>query len=148
MRGRSGTLLHCATVFLGIAAAVVNGCDGAEGSGTRPPTATGRQGDILGEPGSPDAKVVLPGGTGVLKVDGKAVDEVKMEHTIPIILQFDESLDVGSDTLTGVDDRDYRPPFAFGGRIQKITLTVDRPKLSEEDKKTLKEAAEKAGMRK
>ena len=36
-----------------------------------------------------------------------------MEHTVPIVLQFDESLDVGSDTLTGVDDRDYQVPFAF-----------------------------------
>lgn len=83
------------------------------------------------------------GGKGVLKADGKIVDEQEMEHTIPVILQFDESLDVGSDTLTGVDDRDYQVPFEFNGRIDKITLTIDRPKLSPEDEKKLKEAAEK-----
>jgi arylsulfatase A-like enzyme len=77
------------------------------------------------------------GGTGTLKVDGKPVDERKMEHTVPVILQFDESLDVGSDTLTAVDDRDYQVPFAFTGTINKITLTVDRPKLSPEDEKRL-----------
>jgi hypothetical protein len=32
----------------------------------------------------------------------------KMEHPIPIILQFDETFDVGADTGTPVDDRDYQ----------------------------------------
>ena len=36
-------------------------------------------------------------GTGTLKVDGKAVAEQKMERTIPLILAWDENLDVGSD---------------------------------------------------
>lgn len=76
-------------------------------------------------------------GTGVLKVDGKEVSRQKMEHTIPYILQFDESLDVGSDTLTGVNGADYQPPFTFTGKIDKITLTIDRPKLSPEDIKKL-----------
>jgi len=80
------------------------------------------------------------GGTGVLKVDGSEVATQKMEKTIPFILQFDESLDVGSDTLTGVNDADYQPPFAFTGTIDKITLTIDRPKLSAEDEKRLMEA--------
>ena len=35
-------------------------------------------------------------GTGVLKVDGKVVATKKMQKTIPLILQWDESLDVGS----------------------------------------------------
>ncbi len=80
------------------------------------------------------------GGTGVLKVDGQVVDTQKMEHTIPFTLQWDESLDIGSDTLTGVNDADYKPPFAFTGKIDKITLTVDRPKLSPEDMKKLEQA--------
>ena len=80
------------------------------------------------------------GGTGVLKVDGKDVVTQKMEHTIPFILQFDESLDVGSDTLTGVNDADYQPPFAFTGKLNKVTLSIDRPKLSPEDIKKLEQA--------
>jgi len=84
------------------------------------------------------------GGTGILKVDGKEVSTQKMEHTIPIILQFDESLDIGSDTLTGVNDEDYQPPFTFTGKINKVTLTIDRPKLSPEDIKNLEEAQRKA----
>jgi len=37
------------------------------------------------------------GGTGVLKVDGKAVATKKMARTIPFTLQWDETFDVGSD---------------------------------------------------
>ncbi|MBA5776155.1 sulfatase-like hydrolase/transferase [Stappia sp. F7233] len=72
-------------------------------------------------------------GTGVLKVDGKAVATRKMEKTLPLILAWDENLDVGSDTGTPVDDADYQVPFAFTGKIDRITLTIDRPKLSAED---------------
>jgi arylsulfatase A-like enzyme len=80
------------------------------------------------------------GGTGVLKVDGKVVAEQKMERTLPFILQWDESLDIGSDTLTGVNDTDYQPPFTFTGKLNKVTLTIDRPKLSPEDEKKLRQA--------
>jgi arylsulfatase len=83
------------------------------------------------------------GGTGVLKVDGKDVATQKMEHTIPFILQWDESLDIGSDTGTPVNDADYKTPFAFTGKLSKITLTIDRPKLSPEDIKKL-EAAQRS----
>ncbi len=79
-------------------------------------------------------------GTGVLKVDGKAVAEKKMPRTIPFILQWDENLDVGSDTGSPVDDKDYQVPFAFTGKINKITLAIDRPKLTPEDEKKLMQA--------
>ncbi|HET8725077.1 MAG TPA: arylsulfatase [Anaeromyxobacteraceae bacterium] len=79
-------------------------------------------------------------GTGVLKVDGKVVDTQKMERTIPLILAWDESLDVGSDTGTSVDPEDYQTPFTFTGRIQRITLSIDRPQLTPEDVKRLEAA--------
>ncbi len=82
-------------------------------------------------------------GTGTLKVDGTVVDTKKMEKTLPMILQWDESFDIGSDSLTGVNDADYTPPFAFTGTLEKLTLKVDRPELSEADKAAL-EAAMKA----
>ena len=81
------------------------------------------------------------GGTGTLKVDGQTVDTKKMEHSLPFTLQWDESLDIGSDTLTPVDDADYQTPFTFNGKIEKITLTVDRPKLTPEDEKKLADTA-------
>ncbi len=80
------------------------------------------------------------GGTGVLKVDGNVVDSKKMEHTLPFILQWDESMDIGSDTGTPVNDADYQVPFTFTGKIDKITLKLDQPKLSPEDIKKLEEA--------
>ncbi|MEI1253003.1 arylsulfatase [Rhizobium aouanii] len=79
-------------------------------------------------------------GTGTLKVDGKAVASQKMDRTLPMILQWDESFDVGSDTLTGVNDADYQPPFALTAKLNKLTLKVDRPVLSEGDIKKLQEA--------
>lgn len=77
------------------------------------------------------------GGTGVLKVDGKAVATQKMDQTLPFILQWDENLDVGADTGTPVDDADYHVPFKFTGKLNKLTLTIDRPKLTPEDEKRL-----------
>jgi arylsulfatase len=79
-------------------------------------------------------------GTGVLRVDGKDVATQKMERTIPLILQWDENFDVGSDTGTPVDDADYQVPFPFTGTLAKLTLTIDRPKLTPEDEKRLSEA--------
>ena len=80
------------------------------------------------------------GGTGVLMVDGKEVATKQMARTLPFILQWVEALDIGSDTGTPVNDADYKLPFAFTGTLGKITLTVDRPKLSPEDVKKLQEA--------
>jgi arylsulfatase len=81
--------------------------------------------------------------TGVLKVDGREVATQKMERTIPMILQWDETFDVGADTGTPVDDRDYQVPFRFSGTLNKLTIKIDRPKLTPEDIKKLEAA--KAG---
>jgi len=61
-----------------------------------------------------------------------------------MILQWDESFDIGSDTLTGVNDADYKPPFALTAKLDKLTIKVDRPKLSPKDIKELKAGMEKA----
>jgi arylsulfatase len=79
-------------------------------------------------------------GTGTLKVDGKEVATRKMERTLPMILQWDESFDIGSDTLTGVNDADYQPPFPLTAKLNKLTIKVDRPQLSPEDVKKLQAA--------
>jgi arylsulfatase len=83
-------------------------------------------------------------GTGTLKVDGQAVQTITMEHTLPMILQWDESFDIGSDTLTGVNDADYKPPFPLTAKFNKLTIKVDRPKLSAEDIKKLEAGMQKA----
>jgi len=80
------------------------------------------------------------GGTGTLSVDGKVVATQEMKRTMPMILQWDESFDIGSDTLTGVNDADYTPPFALTAKLDKLTLKIDRPQLTEEDIKKLADA--------
>ncbi|HTY41465.1 MAG TPA: arylsulfatase [Thermoanaerobaculia bacterium] len=79
-------------------------------------------------------------GTGTLKVDGKAVATQKMDHTIPLILQWDESFDIGSDTLTGVNDADYQPPFKLTAKLNKLTIKMDRPQLTPADIQKLEAA--------
>jgi hypothetical protein len=49
-------------------------------------------------------------------------------------------LDIGSDTLTGVNDEDYMPPFTLTAKLNKLTVKVDRPKLTEEDIKKVENA--------
>jgi arylsulfatase len=79
------------------------------------------------------------GGTGVLKVDGKEVARQTTEHTIPLILQWDENFDIGADTGTPVAE-DYQVPFKFTGKLNKLTLKIDRPQLTPADIEKLKQA--------
>jgi arylsulfatase len=79
------------------------------------------------------------GGIGVLKVDGKEVARQTIQHTMPLTMQWDENFDVGADIGTPVDDRDYQVPFRFTGRLNKLTLSIDRPKLTPEEEQKLTE---------
>jgi arylsulfatase len=74
------------------------------------------------------------GGTGVLSVDGKEVDRKTIPHTIPLLMSIDETFDIGVDTRTGVDDFEYRVPFRFDGKIDKLTYKLGPEQLSAEDK--------------
>jgi arylsulfatase len=85
-------------------------------------------------------------GVGTLRVDRKDVQTKKMERTIPIILQWDESFDIGSDTITGINDADYKPPFPLTAKFNKLTIKIDRPKLSPADIKKLEEGMKKAAL--
>jgi arylsulfatase len=71
-----------------------------------------------------DGPGVGKGGTGVLKVDGKEVAMQKVPGTTPFIFQWDETFDVGSDTGTPVDDKDYKCPFVFTGKLEKLTVKL------------------------
>jgi arylsulfatase A-like enzyme len=86
------------------------------------------------------------GGVGTLKVDGQVVATKEMKRTLPIILQWDESFDIGSDTLTGVNDADYLPPFPLTAKFNKLTIKIDRPQLSPADIKTMEDAMKKAAL--
>ncbi|MBM4269895.1 MAG: arylsulfatase [Deltaproteobacteria bacterium] len=83
-------------------------------------------------------------GTGKLVVDGKVVATKQMERTLPMILQWDEAFDIGSDTLTGVNDADYEPPFPLTAKLERLTIGVDRPQLSPADIEKLEASEKKA----
>jgi len=80
------------------------------------------------------------GGTGTLKVDGKVVATNTMPKSIPFLFTVDESFDIGSDTGSPIDDKDYQVPFNFTGTINKLTITLENPKLTPEDIQKLKSA--------
>jgi arylsulfatase A-like enzyme len=84
------------------------------------------------------------GGTGVLRVDGRDVATKTMPHTIPLTVTADETFDVGVDTRTSVDDRDYQPPFRFNGKIEKLTFRLFPPKRTAEEEKRLRQETLKA----
>ncbi len=79
------------------------------------------------------------GGTGTLSVDGKVVATQKMEQSIPYILQWDESFDVGADMGTPIDDKDYQIPFRFNGKINSVAIELSPPQLSPEEAQKFKE---------
>ena len=69
-------------------------------------------------------------GSGVLKVDGKVVDSKSMPHTIGFLMSIDESFDVGGDTRSSVNDKDYQVPFLFNGTLSKLTFKLGPVKLA------------------
>jgi hypothetical protein len=66
-------------------------------------------------------------GTGTLKVVCKAMQTIPMERTLTMILQWDESFDIGSDMVTGLNDANYKLPFTLTAKLDKLTIKVDRP---------------------
>jgi len=84
------------------------------------------------------------GGTGVLKVDNNEVAKQTIPRTIPFIVTVEETFDVGLDTRTGVDDRDYKPPFRFNGKLDKVTFNLGPVVLSEIEQEAVHEKIKKA----
>ena len=61
-------------------------------------------------------------------------------------MTIDETFDVGVDTRTGVDDKDYQPPFRFTGKLDRLTIKLEPPKMTAQEEKLLKEKTEEARM--
>jgi len=86
------------------------------------------------------------GGTGILSVDGQQVDSKTIPHTIPFLMSIDETFDVGIDTRTPVDDKDYQVPFRFTGTLNKLTVNLKPEPMSAEDQKKWDEAAKQVNL--
>ena len=83
-------------------------------------------------------------GAGTFSVDGKVISTQTLDRTVPLVLPWDETFDIGSDTGTPVNDQDYQVPFKFTGKIDKLTISVAPPVLTPDDVKKLQEAAASA----
>ncbi|MCE5318625.1 MAG: arylsulfatase [Parachlamydia sp.] len=88
-----------------------------------------------------DGSGIGKGGVGAIKVDGKEVASQRMENTLPFIFQWDETFDVGVDTGTPVEDKDYQVPFRFTGKLNKLTVKLEPFVLSPEEQKLLDQKA-------
>ena len=84
------------------------------------------------------------GGTGTLKVDGKVVSTQKMGNSLPLVKPLDIAFQIGLSGANPVDDRDYKVPFNFTGKINKLTIALDPPKLTPEDVKKLEASGRSA----
>ena len=56
----------------------------------------------------------------------------------------DETFDVGVDTRTPVNDKDYQVPFRFNGKIDKLTFNLGPSQLTAPEQQKVGEAAAKA----
>jgi hypothetical protein len=77
-------------------------------------------------------------------VDDKEVANQKIAHTIPFLMAIDETFDVGVDTRTPVDDKDYQVPFRFTGKLDKLTFKLGPVQLTSEDHQIIQHALAKA----
>jgi arylsulfatase len=58
-------------------------------------------------------------------------------------MSIDESMDIGIDTRTPVDDS-YKLPFRFSGTINKLTYKLGREQLTAEERSTMQKALARA----
>jgi hypothetical protein len=63
------------------------------------------------------------GGRLTMSVNGTRVAEGRLEKTIPLQISLGEGLDVGMDVGSPVDFT-YKLPFAFTGKIDKVTIAL------------------------
>ena len=87
-----------------------------------------------------DGPGIAKGGSGVLKVDGKVVATGKQANSIAFLQVADETFDVGIDTRTGVNDKDYQVPFAFDGKLDKLTVNLGPMQLTAAEQIKIREA--------
>ena len=77
--------------------------------------------EVTGKPDILKGKGVA--GRGQLYIDGKLVGQVEIPVTCPIMLGLASGVAVGEDPGSPVTD-EYKPPFAFTGKIHTVTIDV------------------------
>jgi arylsulfatase len=94
-----------------------------------------------------DGGGVGKGATATLFVDEKQVAEGRIPETIVARFSLDETFDVGEDTGTPVvEDYVAKMPYKFTGTLKKFAVILEPEKLTDEERKNLREAEAKAIM--
>jgi arylsulfatase len=91
-----------------------------------------------------DGPGIAKGGSGVLSVDGKVVATGKQANSIAFLEVSDETFDVGIDLRTEINAKDYQTPFAFNGKINKLTVKLGPSQLAPPEAARAAAAAAKA----
>jgi hypothetical protein len=76
------------------------------------------------------------GGTLSLFINDRKVGEGRIDKTCPSRFGA-ESFDVGMDNGSPVSEA-YEPPFAYGGTIKKVTISIHPSALSAVDRQTVR----------
>jgi arylsulfatase len=85
--------------------------------------------------------------TGTLFVDEKQASQGLIPQTIPVRFSLDETFDVGEDTGTPViESYANKMPFEFTGTLHKFGVVIEPDKLSDDEKKRLREQLTQAMM--
>jgi arylsulfatase len=87
------------------------------------------------------------GGTGTLTINGMQVAQRALPNTLPFTVAWDETFDVGLDTGTSVDDRDYTSPNPFTGRIVRLTIDLGDSTITPASLQALQEEMERRQIR-
>ncbi|QDV69272.1 Arylsulfatase [Rosistilla carotiformis] len=87
-----------------------------------------------------DGPGIAKGGTGTLKVDGVAVDSHEQPNSIAFIQVMDETFDVGVDTRTEINAKDYILPFDFTGSIDQLHIKLGTTQFTPAEQKQIKDA--------
>lgn len=91
-----------------------------------------------------DGPGIAKGGTGTLKVDGVTVDTHTQPNSIAFIQVMDETFDVGKDTRTEINAKDYTLPFDFTGTIDNLTIKLGATQFTPAEQNKIKNAHNKA----
>jgi hypothetical protein len=91
-----------------------------------------------------DGPGIAKGGSGELKVDGTVFATGKQANSIAFLQVSDETFDIGVDTRTEINAKDYQLPFAFDGKIDKLTVNLGPMQLTAAEQMKMRQAAARA----
>jgi hypothetical protein len=77
-------------------------------------------------------------------VDGTVFATGKQANSIAFLQVSDETFDIGVDTRTEINAKDYQVPFAFDGKIDKLTVNLGPMQLTAAEQMKMRQAAARA----